>query len=110
MGSFFSTSYSDERSLSDKMRQILYVWFTPTPYILYNHATNIGNFGFAGLAFGLIHAQNMFGISTIMGLGVIYFAKTPHLYYINILIGGLCLYLYGYSISQILDLTRYLNM
>ena len=99
MGSFFSTNYLDERSLSDKMRQVLYVWATPTPYILYNHATNIGNFGFAGVAFRLIHAQNMFGISTIMGLGVLYFAKNPHLYYINILIGGLCLYLYGYSIS-----------
>ena len=110
MGSIFTSNYYDTKSVGDTTRQILYVWLTPTPYILYNHATNIGNFGFAGIALGLIQAQNMFVISTIMGVGALYFAKTPGLCYVSLFIGGLCMYLYGLSISRIIELTRYLNM
>jgi len=110
MGSLFPTSYSNERSLWDRMRQIFYVWCTPTPYILYNHATNTGNFGFAGVALGIIQAQNIFGITNIIGLGVLYFAKNQDMCYVNLIMGGICMYLYGYSISRILELTRYLTM
>jgi hypothetical protein len=112
MSLVFSSNYYDNKSIWDNTRQILYVWLTPTPYILYNHAINTGNFGFAGVALGLIRAQNIFGISTIMGLGagILYVAKVPNMHYVNIGIGGLCMYLYGLSISRIIELTRYLPL
>ena len=85
------------------------VYFTSSPYDLYQNANRYGNFGKAGIAIGLINSQNMFWISTIIMITIFFFKNNKYFYYTNFLLFLLCIYLYVYSFTQFFYLFKYIK-
>jgi hypothetical protein len=65
-------------------KYILYTYFTPFPYAVYNESTRNGNFAFAGIGLGLINSQTLFWISNTCAVMLIYNRNDVHFYFVNI--------------------------
>ena len=87
------------------IQNFMNVYFTPLPYIIYQHGNTHGNMAYAGIGLGLIHCQSIFWVSnTILSITVIsYTIKNEYNYY-HIFAYLLCAYLYSLSIIK----TKYL--
>ena len=90
--------------LSIYQLNIIYVYFTLVPHILYNQASNAGNFAWTGIALGLIHSQIIFWFANLL-LFLSLFLKN----YINIFILFVCFYLYIFSFLKFNYLIGFLN-
>jgi hypothetical protein len=88
---------------------IISTYFTFLPYELYENANRYGNFAKAGIAIGLINSQNLFWISNIIMIFIVFFKNNKYLYYINFLLFLLCIYLYIYSLIQFIYLVKYIK-
>lgn len=90
--------------LSIYLLNIIYVYFTITPQLLYYEATACGNFAYAGIALGLIHSQIIFWIGNLL------FCLSLFLnYYINIFILSVSIFLYILSFLKFNYLIRFLD-
>ena len=86
------------------MKNIISVYFTPFPYLLYKQANSDGNMAYAGIGLGLIHCQRMFWISnTILYLTSSYSNNRYLIVYL------FCIYLYGFSIIKTKYLLAFMN-
>ena len=88
---------------------ILYIYFTPFPYLLYKNATNASNLGIAGIGLGFIQSQKIFWISNFIMI-IFYIFKENINLYLNIILLSLCIFLYIISILKILNLLKYLSL
>jgi hypothetical protein len=75
-------------------RQLLEIYFTPSPYYLYNAASKAGNMAYAGIGLGLIQSQKIFWIANCGIALCLYYNST------NPLFIGFLMYLYYHSISK----------
>jgi hypothetical protein len=90
--------------LSIYLLNIIYVYFTITPQLLYYEATSCGNFAYTGIALGLIHSQIIFWIANLLLLLSLFLKN-----YMNIFILSICIYLYILSFLKFNYLVRFLN-
>ena len=88
---------------------ILYTYFTPAPYFLYNQATRCSNLAFAGIGLGLIQSQQIFWISNLCMLIILIYKDNVRFYYFNIILLSICIFLYTLSISKTFSLIKYLH-
>ena len=91
------------------IKNIIYIYFTLLPYYLYDEANKHGNFCFAGIGLGLIYSQQMFWISNIGIIIVLYNKSNENLYYINIFISFICCCLYLISLFKTIYLIKLLK-
>ena len=75
-------------------REVLQIYFTPTPYYLYKEASIVGNMAYAGIGLGLINSQTIFWVANCGTALCFYYNST------NILFIGFLIYLYYHSISK----------
>ena len=82
---------------SDK---ILYVYFTPFPYYIYNKSNEMSNFALNGVGLGLIQCQQMFWFTTFGMFAVTYSRNSTKTYFINICFYFLFYFLYTISLFR----------
>ena len=92
--------------MSSILKYIFFVYFTPFPYTIYNISTNQGNMAYAGIGLGLINSQRLFWISNIGTILVIYNTNL----YIDIMLLSICGFLYNKSLSNVIQLKKYLEI
>ena len=90
--------------LSTYQLNIIYVYFTPLPLLLYNQSAIYGNFAYRGVGLGLIHSQIIFWTANLL-LGLCLFLKNN----INFFIFLVCIYLYRLSFLQFNYLNQFLR-
>ena len=88
------------------IQNIIYVYFTPLPYTIYNTYTREGNMAWAGIGLGLINSQRLFWISN-MGIIVVIYNKNIYLDFILLCICG---FLYTVSFKKTIELIQYFEI
>lgn len=86
------------------------IYFTFLPYDLYQNANKYGNFDKATIAIGLINSQNLFWISNIIMITILFLKNNKYFYYTNFLLFLLGIYLYIYSFIHFFYLIKYLQV
>jgi hypothetical protein len=90
---------------SDK---IIYVYFSPFPYYIYNKSNDIGNLALSGVGLGLIQCQKMFWFYNF-GMMLFLYYKNNNLYYTNNFILFLFYCLYTLSLYKTMYLLSLFN-
>lgn len=91
------------------IKQIYLIYFTSYPQILYFNASRSSNFAILGIAEGLVTAQYTFWLSNIGVIVIIASKNNSSLFYTNIFLFMLCLYLYAFSLRKTIYLTKFLK-
>lgn len=92
----------------DLAKNIVCVYFTPLPYMLYEHSNGCGNMAYAGVGLGLIQSQQIFWVSNSIMTVVIYNRNNIDFIFLNIFLFHFCLGLYIMSFVKTTNLLRYL--
>ena len=95
-------------NIIQNIKYIIYIYFTPFPYAIYNESTRNGNFAFAGVGLGLINSQQIFWNSNVCTALLIYNRNNVNFYYVNIFVFFICIFLYILSFVTTYNLIRYL--
>jgi hypothetical protein len=88
------------------IQNIIFVYFTPFPYTIYDISTKQGNMAWAGVGLGLINSQRLFWISNAGIMLVIY---NTNIYFDFILL-FICGFLYSKSFKKTIELIKYLEI
>jgi len=95
--------------LLHNVKQIYLIYFTSYPQTFYFKAGRSGNFDMLGISEGLVNAQYTFWISNIGIIFIIYHKNNSSLFYNNIFLFIVCLYLYVFSLRKAIYLSKFLK-
>jgi uncharacterized protein YqhQ len=88
----------------DTVNKFIHIYFTSFPYDYYKKKDQESNFALSGIGLGFIYSQRVFWVSNFILISILYNIKNNDLFYINIFLSFLCIFLYidtAYSFSQL---------
>ena len=89
------------------IKKLFIIYFTAFPYNYYNYANSKGNFGLAGIGYGLINVQKWFWLLNIGFIIYIYNLRNINFYY-NMIILLCWIYIYIKTINKTLYLIKFM--